>query len=106
MALGGGATFLRRDKDTSATALPEMILSVGSGFARCRDMRRKSTQKTIQNGKVQLTRHDARLVHSQPNLLLVIQRSVNSRAVSNQFADFPRLPIHTVRSHRVWVAEA
>src|ERR1700682_2125662 len=66
---------------------------------------RQSAQKTIQDRIVKLARHDARLVHCQPDLLLVMP----------EFRELPRRvepicrflfasPAYTVRSHRLRIA--
>jgi len=62
-------------------------------------MRKKSTQKKSKREST-TTRHDARL-STAADLLLVCQRSVNSRAVSNQFADFSSPANSHRKSHRV-----
>src|SRR5437899_2674718 len=66
---------------------------------------RQSPQEAIENGIVELAGHDARLVHSETNLLLVmpVLREL-ARGVKPVWGFFFASPAYAVGSHRVRVA--
>jgi len=62
------------------------------GFAARRCKHEQRSHKTVENGKVKLSRHDSRLSNCKSDLLLVVPTLGDSRAVSNQFADTSSRP--------------
>src|SRR5207302_10155127 len=98
---------------SSAIEIPQAAASTthrqpqqGAGFRRNVSIReRQSPQEAIENGIVELAGHDARLVHSETNLLLVMPALRElARGVKPVWGFFFAGPAYPVRSRRIRVA--